>query len=209
MVNTKAYETQRQTPRICLLDRSRRKKYERETLIQTIKTLQIRHVGNTKKSELVWLLRQFIGQDRCLTMSVKEKRWMKSSYERPVVYTTKDMKTIGLVRSHRLSLVCLQMVTKLINQVSSSFVRRLIWLGKTTGFQVTVRVRFSSGTITIISWAITDGWVLSAQGSGWRSWVLVGCTECSERNDNCSIILWLLDFSMVIFQNSQFLMIFQ
>ena len=50
----------------------------------------------------------------------------------------------------------------------SSFVRHLIWLTKTIGFQVSVRVGCSPGSITIISWARRDWWSLSAQ-TWWRS----------------------------------------
>ena len=60
------------------------------------------------------------------------------------------------------------------NQVShsvrgkrSSFVRHSIWLNRTIGFSVNVRVRFSPGSITIILWTRTNWWSLSVRTGGY------------------------------------------
>ena len=86
------------------------------------------------------------------------------------------------------SLECLQMVPKCIVMKSiactmlsthtdeekwSSLVRHLMWMMKSKGFQVSVRVGFLPGSIAVISWAITDVWALSEQVLGSRSWTLV------------------------------------
>ena len=54
---------------------------------------------------------------------------------------------------------------------------------------------------------ITDTCSLSVQGRGSRSWSLVDWIVCCVWKSNCWNILWLLDFSMFVFQTSQFLMI--
>ena len=61
------------------------------------RSLQISQSISVKKSKLIRFLWQFIGQVRCHVSRWvwKENRRMKSSYKRPEVFTTKDIKTIG------------------------------------------------------------------------------------------------------------------
>ena len=89
----------------------------------------------------------------------------------------------------------------------SSFVRRLMWLRKSKGFQVSVLEGFPLGSITVISWSSMDSWVLFTQGLGSRSWIVVVLMDGCVWKTNCWIILWLFDFPVLVVQDSQFLMI--
>jgi hypothetical protein len=103
------------------------------------------------------------------------------------------------------------------NQVShrgmgkrSSWERGWIWLMKVVVFQVSMCVGFSPGSIVIISCANTEGWSLTAQGRGFKSFSIVEWKSFGVRRPNFSSIRVLIrvfeTLSIFVFHSGHALM---
>jgi hypothetical protein len=77
-------------------------------------------------------------------------------------------------------------------------------------FQVNMSVGFSPGSITIISYANTEGWSLTETGRGFKSCSLVEWKVFGVRRANCSNIHVLIrafeSLSIFVFQSGHALM---
>ena len=79
---------------------------------------------------------------------------------------------------------------------------------KVKDFQVKVRVRFSPGSLVVISKVKTGTWKMSVQGRGQVLPYMSSGSFFVTWEDNWWSILWLLDFWMFVFQTSQFHIIY-